>query len=519
MSILRYIYLNMPAKSQAAASQPQTNRGGRHPRSYTPVSDALKQPFTFADTEIAEGLQRHSLVGLLHAAISRKRRSDGEPLLNVLCALLVWPLMKAKSLHCFCAELCQILAGQVSVLYDFLGREDINWRGLTGELARRIHQANELGPRSQRAFVVDDISQARAGRKVEGTSCYYDHTEGRNRKGHQVLQLGLAAEKGFLPVEAQIVMGEKCAVDKPKDKPFRDQRSSAARDMRRAKTQTKHQLFRDMLRRALRAGFTALYALGDAWFGCKENILCCLENKLVAIFQMKRGNLAYQYQGRSYTASQLFTLVQRRMQPKNRHSRYKTASLIVSINLATQEDQPDHWVEVRLVFSAPVRARSADTWVVFLCTDLTLSDAKILEVYALRWSIEVYFKEIKQNLGFLKEQSGRYQLAYASVHLAALRYLLLFEAMLRSGQLTYGEIRDRETGRLQTLTYAALLWHLFRALIEGALEGLVRDLGRKVVRRVLSTIDQTVEAFLNDALQMNPEQVSVQLKAEQLGYL
>ena len=509
----------MPAKSKAASSKPQTQRGGRHPRSYTPLSDALKQPFTFVDTEIAEGLQRHSLVGLLHAAISRQRRSDGEPLTNLLCALLVWPLMKVPSLHCFCAELCQILAGKVSVLYDLLGREDINWRGLSGELARRVHQDNELGPRSQRAFVVDDTSQARAGRKVEGTSCYYDPTEGRNRKGHQVLQLGLAGEKGFLPVEAQIVLGEKCAVDKPKDKPFRDQRSSAARDLRRAKTQTKHQLFRDLLRRALRAGFTALYVLADAWFGCKENILCCLENKLVGILQMKRGNLAYQYQGRSYTASQLYTQVQRRMQPKNRHSRYKTASLTVSLNLATEDSQPDHWVEVRLVFSAPVRARSADTWVVFLCTDVTLSDAKILEVYALRWSIEVYFKEIKQNLGFLKEQSGRYQLAYASVHLAALRYLLLFEAMLRSGQLTYGQIRDRESGRWQTRTYAALLWHLFRALIEGALEGLARDLGRKVVRRVLTTIDQTVEAFLNDALQMNPEQVAVQLKAEQLGYL
>ena len=127
---------------------------------------------------------------------------------------------------------------------------------------------------------------------------------------------------------------------------------------------------------------------------------------------------------------------------------------------------------------------------------MKLSETKILEVYALRWSIEVYFKEIKQNLGFLKEQSGRYQLAYASVHLAALRYLLLFEAMLRSGQLSYGEIRDRESGRLQILTYAALLWQLFRALIEGALEGLVRDLGRKVVKKVLAAIDQTVEGFL-----------------------
>ena len=500
-------------------SKSQPKKGGRRPRSYTPLSDALKEPLSFVDTELSEGIQRHSLVALLRAAISRKRRCDGEPLPNLLCALLVWPLLKVKSLHCFCSELCQILAGQVSVLYDFLGREDINWRGLSSELARRVYQDNEIGARSQRAFVVDDTSKARAGRKVQGTSCYFDHTEGRMRKGHQVLQLGLAGEKGFLPVEAQIVMGEKCAIDKPKDKPFRDQRSSAARDLRRAGEQTKHQLFRGMLQRALRAGLSARYVLADAWFGCKENILCCLENKLVGIFQMKRGNLAYQYQGRPYTASQLYAKIQRRMKPKNRQARYQTASLTVSINLQINARQPQRWVEVRLVFSAPVRASSTGTWVLFLCTDLTLSDGKILEVYALRWSVEVYFKEIKQNLGFLKEQSGRYELAYASVHLAAMRYLLLFEAMLRNGQLTYGQIRDRESGRLQTLTYAALLWQLFRALIEGALEGLIRDLGRKVVRRILAAIDQTVEGFLNDALHLSPQQVSVQLKAEQLGYL
>jgi hypothetical protein len=491
----------------------------RRPRSYTPLSDALSQPLTFTDTELAEGLQRHSLAGLLAAAIRRRRRSDGEPLPNVLCALLVWPLLKVKSLHCFCAELCQILAGHVSVLYDFLGREDINWRGLASELARRVCQANDLGPRSQRAFVVDDTSQARAGRKVEGSSCYFDHTEGRTRKGHQVLHLGLAAEKGFLPLEAQIVMGEKCRIDKPKDKPFKDQRSAAARNMRRAGQSTKHGLFRDMLGRALRAGFRAAFVLGDAWFGCKENIACCLENHLTGIFQMKRGLLTYRYHGRHYTVYRLYGLVQRRMRPANRRARFKTASLVVSLNWETNPRQPARWVEVRLVFSAPVRSASADTWVVFLCTDAKLSDTKILEVYSLRWSIEVYFKEIKQNLGFLKEQSGRYQLAYASVHLAALRYLLLFEAMLRQGRLSYGEIRDRQTGQLQTLTYAALLWQLFRALIEGALEGLVRDLGRPVIKKVLAAIDQTVEGFLTQALQISPQQVSVQLKAEELGYL
>lgn len=497
----------------------KARKASRQPRSYTPLSDALRQPLVFSDTELAEGIQRYGLVGLLRTALRRRRRSDGEPLPNLLCALLVWPLLKAKSLHCFCAELCQILAGHVSVLYDFLGREDIHWRGLAAEVSRRVAQDHDLGPPSQCALVADDTCQARAGRKVEGTSCYFDHTEGRMRKGHQVLHLGLAGEKGFLPIEAQIVMGEKCRVDKPHDKPFKDQRSAAARDLRRAAEQTKHALFRDMLGRALRAGFRPAFVLADAWFGCKENIACCLEHRRTAIFQMKRGLLAYRYHGRDYTAHQLYAWVQRRMRPARRRARFKTASVVVSLNLETDPRLPARRVEVRLVFSAPVQTASADTWVVFLCTDVQLSDARVLEVYSLRWSIEVYFKEIKQNLGFLKEQSGRYQLAYASVHLAALRYLLLFEAMLRQGRLTYGEIRDRETGRLQMLTYAALLWQLFRALIEGALDGLVRDLGRTVVKKVLAAIDQTVEGFLNQALQITPEQVATQLKAEKLGYL
>lgn len=498
---------------------PTRPKGHTSPRSYTPVSDALKQPFSFADTELAEGISRHALVGLLAGALSRKRRHDGEPLGNILCALLTWPLLGLQSIHCLCAQLGQILQGQLSVLYDFLGREDISWRGLSSQVARRVIQQNDLGGRRHRAFVVDDSVKARAGRKVEGTSSHFDHTEGKTIRGHQVLQLGLASEQGFVPVEAQIVMGDVNPVDKPKDKPFKDQRSSAARDMRRSWEQNKHELFRSMLQRALKAGLSAAYLVADAWFGCKENIALALESELIAIFQMKRGKLAYLYEGRSYTAAQLYTKVQRRMRPRSPKARYKTAAITVSLNLVTERKEAARWVPVRLVFSAPVRVSQPDTWVVFLCTEPSLDEQTILQTYSLRWSVEVYFKEIKQHLGLWKEQSGRYQVAYASVHLAALRYLLLFEAMLRSGRLSYGEIRDRQSGQIVVLTYAALLWQLFRALIEGALESVVRDLGRRVIRKVNAAIEQSVESFLSRALQMKPDQVQVQLEAEALGYL
>jgi hypothetical protein len=32
-------------------------------------------------------------------------------------------------------------------------------------------------------------------------------------------------------------------------------------------------------------------------------------------------------------------------------------------------------------------------WAVFLSTDVNLEAAKVLEIYALRWAVEVYFKE------------------------------------------------------------------------------------------------------------------------------
>ena len=47
-------------------------------------------------------------------------------------------------------------------------------------------------------------------------------------------------------------------------------------------------------------------------------------------------------------------------------------------------------------------------WVVFLCTGTALSATEILQRYAMRWAVEVYFKEAKQPLRLLKEQSNHY---------------------------------------------------------------------------------------------------------------
>ena len=51
----------------------------------------------------------------------------------------------------------------------------------------------------------------------------------------------------------------------------------------------------------------------------------------------------------------------------------------------------------------------------------------------MRWAIEVYFKEAKQHLGLLKEQSNHYAAYLASIHLAAIRFCLLVIAKQTQG--------------------------------------------------------------------------------------
>ncbi len=512
------VFVNAKNKNRKKPSDRKNQKVVR--KSYTPISDALSQVHSLADNEISDGLKRYNLGSVLQACMGRKRRSDGIELNQILMALLIWPFLNAPSLHCFCSELCQFLraaSGCVKhaddLIYNFWKRTDINWRRwyqvLIGKLAKDV----DLGPEQMRAFVVDDSLKERRGKKVEGTSRHYDHNRGISVIAHQLLELGLAGVNGFLPLDGQICMGKTQAVDKDD---FKDNRCAPARDLRRARSEDKHEMLARMLSDAIKAGHKAKYLIADAWFGCKRNIATALKFNLQAIFQMKRGKLKYRVGDKEKSAKELYQANQRKMKAVSAKARYKTCRIQAEINLQTEANKPAKWQEVVLILSAP-NDGAHDNWVIFLSTDIESTTEHLFEIYALRWSIEVYFKEIKQNFGFLAEQSGKYQVAYASVHCSAARYVLIFAAMLNAGNLSYGEVRDLQSGKLLCLSYAALLWQLFRAIITGALESLKEEVGESTVAKVTEALDGAVEAFLSKALQITPTDIQIMENAEASG--
>jgi hypothetical protein len=78
-------------------------------------------------------------------------------------------------------------------------------------------------------------------------------------------------------------------------------------------------------------------------------------------------------------------------------------------------------------------------------------------LYALRWAVEVYFKETKQHLGFLKEQSNHYAAYVASIHLTAIRFCLLVMAKMTYQANGIAEIRQRLSANAQQISFGAQL--------------------------------------------------------------
>ncbi len=129
---------------------------------------------------------------------------------------------------------------------------------------------------------------------------------------------------------------------------------------------------------------------------------------------------------------------------------------------------------------------------------------EILELYAMRWAIEVYFKESKQHLGFLKEQSNHYAAYVASIHLAAIRFCLLVIGKQMQGASTIAQMRQELCSNSTDISFAAKLWQVFRAVISGALDELKSVLG-DMTEVVLETIDAHIQCLFVQVLQLDPK--------------
>jgi hypothetical protein len=425
------------------------HRGTHQPALPALTADLLREHGLLVDNVFAVLWRRVGMDTRLNRAGFEKR--SGTPAPRLVFSLMLWVWLKVGAIGGFARESLPVFcAAEKDALYGMMNREDWDWR--------RLHQALALKavrtPRSSdgpKALVLDDSIKTRHGKKMPGVSSPFDHPSGRHVMGQQVLTLGLSGENGFVPLDSELFVSS--AKARGLRQPFKDGRRIVAKRYRVAVGQAKPPMARAMVRRAARA---ADYLLADAWFGHRPTI---------------------------------------RMAD-------------VELDPRESPKAAERWIKVRLLFVRGIaegeKARAGKhDWAVFLSTDPGLGPQRILERYALRWAMEVYFKEAQQHLGFLKEPSNHYAAYVASIHLAAVRCCRL--AIAKAAQPAGGvaDIRKMISANAQQISLATQLWQVFRAVIAGALDEL-KALPGDAATLVMETIDSHMQGFFVQALRLDP---------------
>ena len=111
-----------------------------------------------------------------------------------------------------------------------------------------------------------------------------------------------------------------------------------------------------------------------------------------------------------------------------------------------QERQQVHSVgEVRLVFSTTkenLKTATPDDVKILMTNDQRLSVRDVVELYSLRWQIELFFKELKSTLGFHQYQFQKFEPVEGWVELALTTFMYL--EWYRVQQMSRRDLSDEE---------------------------------------------------------------------------
>lgn len=476
------------------------------------VGDLFTQHGLQVDNLFATLWANLHITTLLHRAGFHKR--SGIEVTQVVYLLLLWVWLKTESISLFSREAMQSFTdAKKDVMYDYLKREDVNWRRLHCHVAQQVVMEHKINTQTVKAFVLDDSVKIRRGKKMAGVSSHFDHLTGRTVMGQQVLTLGYATEEVFLPLDNQIYISQKKVQEQKQN--FRDGRSIVAKRYRESLTMSKPEMAVNMVNRALAKGFVADYLLADAWFGNKTTLRLTQATDLTAILRMKKDKTLYRYsyyaKGEQHTlmanAKTLYSQHVRKQWQKIQGSQYRYKTLDVELNLTASPKEDPQWVSYRLLFVKGTTGDDSETpgkhdWALFLTTDTSMLPHQILEIYALRWGIEVYFKESKRHLGLLKEQTNSFASHIASTHLAAIRFCMLIYAKQEGSGLTASAVRNKMVDGLVNLSFSKQLWMLFHALIYNGLTSIKQQLGCSV-DLVMGVIEENINHFFVQALQLD----------------
>jgi hypothetical protein len=303
----------------------------------------------------------------------------------------------------------------------------------------------------------------KTGSCIERVSRVFDHVSGQCKLGFKLLLLAFFNGKSTIGYDFTLhrEKGKQKNYglsEQSRRKQYRKERAkeSPAYLRRKETEQSKIQMALSMIRRAWKHGFHASYVLMDSWFTSSEvikEIRRIAKGAMHVTGLLKVGNQKYSVDGKCLHSKQII-LTKERTQ-----SRYCKKYKSRYIKVRT-------WVDDQEVVLFFIRYGKQTRWHLLLSTDISLSFTQTFELYQIRWSIEVVFKETKQYLGLGACQSRDFDAQIADCTLAFITHTILTLHKRFSDYETLGELfREVETS-LRMLT----LWERILPLIAQIIE-------------------------------------------------
>lgn len=339
-----------------------------------------------------------------------------------------------------------------------------------------------------KVLIFDDSLYSRnRSKKVELLARVYDHVEHRYVKGFRMLTAGWSDGASFIPLAFSLMSSANASnrlYEQGPDVPLTSPGFSRRQEAIISTTEVLIQLLDQVLEHTKNFN----YVLFDSWFSWPKVIKEIKSRQVDVICMLKDMKyITYGYRGHNYRLCELYSVL-----AKNNKSKSDIiASVLVDYN----------GIPAQIVFVH--NRNNKREWLALLSTDTSISAEEVIQIYGMRWDIEVYFKTCKSLLGLAKEfQVRSYDSMVAHTTMVCVRYMILsVENRDQNDDRSCGGIFFDFCAEADALSFAKafiLLLNLFANLMKERL-----FLTDETINNLLHDFMDTIPKSLKNCLPLN----------------
>ena len=402
-----------------------------------------------------------------------------------ILSLLIWSLLNGgKTVN---SSLALFVSNGTFIGKDAFFRlknnSKINWRRLLWYICRRfaaITSHDAEATQGVKCLIFDDTLLDKTGKKIEKIGRVYDHVTNSFKLGFKLLVALYWDGKSGIPVDFALCREKGKRTDKPYGmsqkehrQQFNKKRMKDTESQKRIEEldKSKIELVIRMFYRAVTQMFAVDYVLCDSWFTCQSLVRTVRSEGMHIIGMYKVVLTRFRYQGKELTYKQINESIKKVQRCRKMNLQYKTAHVM--------------WDElsVTLFFS---RQGKNGKWKVLLTTDKKLTFVKMIEIYTIRWTIEVFNKEAKQLFNLGGCQSSDLDAHIADLTISMMAYILTTLRYRYDHYESMGQLfRSMNAESLQK-TLDKRIWEVFIQVLNEICQALDKD------------IDEMLELIMNN---------------------